>query len=117
MQDMDTTSIEVFIGLTVILFGGAAFMMGQAIAETWRPAWQNLPYGLLLAAANRFLDGALFQGPWFSLSQYLLDAVVIVGIALFAYRVTRARKMVNQYPWLYEQAGLLAWRDRDATRG
>lgn len=116
MQDMDTTSIEVFIGLTVILFGGAAFMMGQAIAETWRPAWQNLPYGLLLAAANRFLDGALFQGPWFSLSQYLLDAVVIVGIALFAYRVTRARKMVNQYPWLYEQAGLLAWRDRDATR-
>jgi hypothetical protein len=27
-----------FIGITVVLFGGCAFMMGQAIADTWRPA-------------------------------------------------------------------------------
>ncbi len=114
---MGGSSIYVFIGLTVFLFGGAGFLMGQAIAETWRPIWQNVPYGMLLAAANRFLDGALFQGPWLSLPQYLLDTVVIVGLALFAYRVTRVRKMVGQYPWLYEQAGLLAWRERTSTRG
>lgn len=110
-------SIAVFIGLTIVLFGGAGFMMGQAIAETWRPNWQNVAYGLLLAAGNRFLSGALFHGDWFSLSQYVIDAAVIIGIALFAYRITRARQMVSQYPWLYEKVGLMAWRDRDATRG
>jgi hypothetical protein len=109
--------IAVFIGLTVILFGGAAFLMGQAIAETWRPVWQNVFYGLLLAAANRFLAGALFQRDWLSLTQYLLDSAVIVGLAMLAYRVTRARQMVTQYPWLYEKAGLMAWRDRGATGG
>jgi len=103
----------VFILLTIIIIGGAAFMMGQAIAETWRPAWQNIAYGLLLAAVNRFLDHALFGGDWRDVSQYLLDAAVIIGIALFAHRVTLARKMVTQYPWLYEPAGLLSWRKRD----
>ncbi|MGH6881306.1 MAG: DUF6867 family protein, partial [Hypericibacter sp.] len=39
-------SIPVFIGLTIILFGGASFMMGQALGETWRPAWQNVVYGM-----------------------------------------------------------------------
>lgn len=105
-------NIWVFLLLTVIIFGGAAFLMGQAIAETWRPAWQNVAYGLLLAAGNRFLDGALFKGEWLDLGQYVLDAAVIIGIALFAHRVTLARKMVTQYPWLYEPAGLLSWRDR-----
>ncbi len=114
---MDGFNIYVFIGMTIILFGGAAFMMGQAIAETWRPVWQNVPYGLLLAAVNRFLDGALFGGTPLSVGLYVLDAAVIVGIALFAYRITKARKMVSQYPWLYEQAGLMSWRERDATRG
>ncbi|MDY0883234.1 DUF6867 family protein [Dongia soli] len=108
-------NIYVFIGLTVILFGGASFMMGQAIAETWRPMWQNVPYGLLLAAANRFFDGALFGGSWSDWKQYVLDAVVIVGIALFAYRITQARKMVWQYPWLYERSGLISWREKATT--
>lgn len=105
-------NLWVFILLTIIIFGGAAFMMGQAIAETWRPAWQNVPYGFLLAAFNRFLDGALFKGDWLDPWQYLLDAAVIIGIALFACRITLVRKMVTQYPWLYEPAGLLSWRDR-----
>lgn len=105
-------NLWVFLLLTVILFGGAAFLMGQAIADTWRPAWQNVVYGLLLAGANRFLDGALFKGDWLDGWQYALDAVVIIAIALFAHRVTLARKMVTQYPWLYEPAGLLSWRNR-----
>jgi hypothetical protein len=41
-----------------------------------------------------------------------LDAVIIIVIALFAHRVTLARKMVQQYPWLYERSGLLSWRAR-----
>jgi branched-chain amino acid transport system ATP-binding protein len=113
---MQGFSIPVFIGLTIVLFGGASFMMGQAIADTWRPVWQNVVYGLLLAAANRFLDGALFHGAWFSPWQYVLDAVVIIAIALFAYRLTAARQMVSQYPWLYEKSGLMTWRERDTGR-
>jgi hypothetical protein len=27
--------------------------------------------------------------------------------------ITIARKMVSQYPWLYERAGLLAWRPKN----
>ena len=29
---------------------------------------------------------------------------------LLAWRLGRARKMVSQYPWLYERAGWLSWR-------
>ena len=108
---MDDFSFGEFIGITGLLFGGAAFLMGQAIAETWRPMWQNFAYGLLLALGNRFLDCALFGEEWLSLGHYALDAVIIVVISLFAYRVTLARKMAQQYPWLYVRSGLLSWRE------
>jgi hypothetical protein len=100
------------LGVSLVLFGFGAFLMGQAIAETWRPAWQNVPYGLLLALGNHFIHCALFGGDWLSIGRYLLDAVIIIAIALFAHRVTLARKMVQQYPWLYERGGLLSWRPR-----
>ncbi len=111
---MDDFSIWVFLGLTVILFGGCAFLMGQAIADTWRPAWQIVPYGLLLAGGNHFLDAALFDGSWTDFGHYLLDAAIIVGIALTAHRATLARKMVAQYPWLYEPSGAFGWREKHA---
>jgi hypothetical protein len=31
---------------------------------------------------------------------------------MFAHRLTLARKMASQYPWIYERAGLLGWRER-----
>jgi uncharacterized protein DUF6867 len=37
---------------------------------------------------------------------------VILAIALSAHRFTLARKMVAQYPWLYERSGLLNWREK-----
>jgi hypothetical protein len=110
---MDDISLGEFIGVSLVLFGFAAFLMGQAIAETWRPAWQNVTYGLILAIGNHFIDCALFEKNWLSLMHYLVDAVVIIAIALFAHRITLARKMVQQYPWLYERTGLLSWRNRN----
>ena len=115
------------LALTLILFGGAAVLMGNAIADTWRPMWQNVVYGCLLAIVDQFLGFALFDGPFFidslvssdaqplvpALVEYLFDAAVLSAISLLAYRVTIARKMVSQYPWLYERAGLLAWRPRN----
>ena len=46
------TSHWVFVCATVILFGWAAFMTGQALAQTWRPLWHLVPYSLMLAAGN-----------------------------------------------------------------
>ncbi len=106
------TTLPVFIGLTLILFGRAAWTTGQALATTWRPMVQLLPYGLLMAAGNRFFDYALFGGALLSLAGYVLSVVVVVVISAASYRMTLARKMVTQYPWLYEPAGLLSWRDR-----
>ncbi len=114
------------VALTFILFGGAGALMGNAIADTWRPWWQNLAYGALLAVVNEFLGFALFDGPFFidslvssngkpfgeAFLAYVFDAIVISAISLFVYRVTLARKMVSQYPWLYERSSLLGWREK-----
>jgi hypothetical protein len=42
----------------------------------------------------------------------VIDAAVLMLIAAFAFRLTRARKMVSQYPWLYERVGVFGWRSR-----
>ncbi|HLO76429.1 MAG TPA: hypothetical protein VK196_08235 [Magnetospirillum sp.] len=102
-------SIPVFVGITVLFMGGCAFMAGQALAATWRPLWQVFPYALGMAVADRFLGFALFGGRLLSISGYLADAAVLVAIALSAYRLTQARRMVTQYPWLYRRHGLFGW--------
>jgi uncharacterized protein DUF6867 len=107
-------SLAVFIGMTIVLFGGAAFMMGQALAETWRPIFQNVAYGIVLGVGRRLLGFLLFQGELLSISGYLVDTAVLIGIAVLAYRLTRARKMVSQYPWLYERSGPLGWRPKNS---
>ena len=107
----------VFLFLTVVLFGGASFMMGQALAETWRPVWHNIVYGVLLVAAERFFAWALFKAPAINIPAILLNAVVIITFALLAYRLTQARKMVAQYPWIYERTGVFTWREKATTQG
>ncbi len=82
------------------------------MAETWRPLWHALPYTVLLAAGARFLTYALFEGALLSLSGYVITLVILLAICLAAYRMTQARRMVVQYPWLYERAGLFGWRDK-----
>lgn len=103
-------SVPVFIGVTVLFMGGCAFMAGQALAATWRPLWQVFPYALGLGLADRFLGFALFGGRLLSVPGYAVDTAVLLLIALAAYRMTQARRMVTQYPWLYRRAGLFGWR-------
>src|SRR5262249_58442895 len=87
MEEFIGTSVAAFIGVTLILFGGASFMMGQAIGATWRPGWQVVPYGLGIGAANQFLTFALFQGPLLDPLPYLVRTAILIAIALFAYRL------------------------------
>ena len=112
MEQMLGTSIPVFIGMTVGLFGFAAYMTGQALANTWQPAWKVVPYGVLLALGDRFLIFALFEGELLSLTGVVVDAMVLIVMTALAYRVVQVRKMVSQYPWLYESAGPFDWRQR-----
>jgi hypothetical protein len=112
MIDLLGNSFAVFIFITVILFGFAAFMTGQALANTWRPIWQAVPYSLGLGAFDRFLSWSLFDGLLLALLPYLLDTAVIFAFALIAHRMTQARKMATQYPWVYERTGPFTWRER-----
>jgi hypothetical protein len=104
------TSVPVFVGLTLALFGGCAWMTGQALGATWRPAWHAVPYALLLGAADRFLGYALFGGNLLSPAGFVLDAAVLTAIALLSWRLTRVRRMAGQYPWLYVRTGLFSLR-------
>jgi hypothetical protein len=104
-------SWPVFIGVVVVLFGFAALMTGQALAQTWRPYWHALPYAALLGAGAQFICYALFEGHIVA-TGWLVDFLVLLALASLAYRITLAHKMVNQYPWLYERAGLFSWRQK-----
>lgn len=116
MESILGTSLGVFLGVTVSLMGFTAFMTGQALANTWKPMWHAIVYSVLLGFADRFLTFALFEGELLSLSGYVVDTAVLTAIALFAYRMSQARKMVSQYPWLYDSAGLFGWRPKGPTR-
>jgi small-conductance mechanosensitive channel len=105
-------TLGVFLLLQLALGGGAAWMTGRAIAQSWRPAWSLFFYLLLLTFAVRFLDFALFGGTLLSVYYFIVDFIILLVIGYLGMRVTRAGQMVKQYPWLYERAGPLSWRDR-----
>ncbi|MEE8394288.1 MAG: hypothetical protein V3R66_08075 [Rhodospirillales bacterium] len=112
MQDILGTTFGVFVFITFFVMGFAAYMTGQALANTWKPLWQLLVYCALLGLADRFLTFALFEGELLSLTGYIIDTFVLTGMAVFAFRLNRTNKMVSQYPWLYERSSLFTWRDR-----
>ncbi len=114
MSEILGNGLGTFIGITLILAGGAAFLTGQALARGWRPQWQAFVYGALLGCADRFIIFALFEGELLSLTGYLVDTAVIIAIVLLGKRITLAHNMVAQYPWLYEPDGLFGWREKRA---
>ena len=105
----------VFLGVTLCLAGGAAWLMGQTLGANWRPVWQVLLYALLLGLGDRFISYALFDGVLLSASGFVIDTAVIAVIGLIAFRFSRVRAVLRQYPWLFERVGPLAWRARRAT--
>ena len=110
MEEALGTTFDVFIIITIIVMGFTAYMNGQVMANTWRPMWQPVVYCGLLGLVDRFLTFALYEGDLLSLTGYLIDTGVLIAIALVAFQFKRAKKMVSQYPWLYEPVGLFGWR-------
>ncbi|MGH6792967.1 MAG: DUF6867 family protein [Methyloceanibacter sp.] len=106
------TTWPVFITVTLVVMGFASFMTGQALANTWKPYWHAVVYAFMLGLADRFLHYSLFGGELRNILGYLVDSLVLLGYATLAYRLTRARCMVSQYPWLYEKVGPFSWREK-----
>ena len=102
----------VFLVLTCILGGGAAFLAGRGLAGSWKPFWRIFFYMVLLAAAVRFFHYALFDGTLTSLYYYLVTYAILLIAALLGFRAMRTTQMVTQYRWLYERTSPLTWRDR-----
>lgn len=101
-----------FLIVTLLIGGSAGWTTGKAIAQTWRPVWHIGLYAALLCAAVRFFHFALFAEPLAAPQNVLVDYVLLLVAALLAHRLTRARQMISQYPWLYEPSGVLRWQVR-----
>ena len=102
----------IFLLLTVVMGGGAAFMAGHSLAGGWKPMGLLLAYMLPFTAGVRFLHFALFEAQLTSLQYFLSHGFIIVAFALLGYRMTRVSQMVTQYPWLYERSGPLSWKSK-----
>lgn len=113
MEYLFENTLVAFIVVTLLLGGGAAYMTGRAQAITWKSVWMLLPYIFLLTFAVRFIHFALYKGLLFSPYYYLVNFAILMVYALFAFRLTRARQMVKQYPFAYERNGLLGWREKN----
>lgn len=103
-------SFGVFLLVTLILGGGAAYLAGRAIAETWRPWWQTVAYGFILGGAARFLHFALFGGTLISAHYYAVDSAVCIAFGLLGFRAACTAQMVTQYRWINEPVTRLRWR-------
>jgi hypothetical protein len=102
----------IFIILTVLLGGGAAFMAGRSVAQGWKSPALLFFYMLIFTAGLRFLHFALFQSQLTSVQYYISHGLVIMAAAFLGYRLTLTRQMVEKYPWLYERSGPLSWRQK-----
>jgi hypothetical protein len=105
------TTPAVFLGLTVILAGGAAVLAGRAIGGNWKPAWQVVGACFGLALFDRFLTYALFQGELLSLAGLIVHFLVITAFGLISWRIALVSKFVNQYPWRYARTSPFSYAE------
>jgi uncharacterized protein DUF6867 len=103
-------SFGVFLLVTIILGGGAAWLSGRAIAQTWRPIWQVFVYSMVLGIAVRFIHFSLFGGTLLSAHYYAVDTMVCMILGFLGFRVARVAQMVTQYRWVNRADGPLHWR-------
>jgi small-conductance mechanosensitive channel len=108
-------SFGIFLLVTIVLGGGAAWLAGRAIASTWRPWWHVAFYMLILGLAVRFMHFALFEGTLLSAQFYIVDTAVCLIFGFLGYRATRVGQMTTQYRWINARAGFLRWVRRPAA--
>jgi hypothetical protein len=102
----------IFLVLTVIMGGGAAVLAGRGLAMKWRPVWAPALAMVPLTLGLRFLHYALFGADLTSLHYLVTDFLILLAGCYLGYRMTLTKKMVRQYPWLYEAVSPVTWRPR-----
>ena len=70
-------SAWLFILVTIIMGGAAAWASGRAIALTWRPFWQLFPTLAFLGFAVRFIHFSCFGGTLLTVHFYLVDTAIV----------------------------------------
>ncbi len=105
-------TVWLFLLVSVVMGGWAAWMTGRAVASTWKEVYTLVLYTLGLGLVVRFIHFALFHGTLLSLHFYIVDTIILFAFAFAGWRYTRTTQMVTQYRWLYERAGPFAWRAR-----
>jgi uncharacterized protein DUF6867 len=114
-MDTDLYASESLLQIALVtgaIGGGAAFLAGRAIAETWRPFWNVLLYMAMLGGGVRFVHYALFEAALLAPMSYIADTLYLIVVGALAWRMTRAAQMATQYYWLYARTGPLTWRER-----
>ena len=113
----DDPSVFIFILVTIIMGGAAAYSTGKAIAQTWRPGWHLIASAMVLGVAVRFIHYALFGASFLSVHYYLIDTLLVLAATLLGFRLTRVKQMTTRYSWLYRPAGAFFWRAVDPSSG
>ncbi|WP_406854041.1 DUF6867 family protein [Alsobacter sp. KACC 23698] len=108
----EESSIGLFLLVSIVMGGAAAWASGKSIAQTWRPAWMVVPYMLILGMAVRFIHFALFEGTLLSGHYYVVDTLILLAAGALGFRYKRTQQMTTQYRWLYEKTGPFSWRER-----
>jgi hypothetical protein len=108
----EADSFLVFLFITFILGGGAAWMTGRACARTWKPLAVMMIYVAIIGLGVRFIHFSIFSGTLLSVHYYVADTIVLEIIGFLSFRFTKAGLMVRQYYWLYQSAGPFAWRQK-----
>ena len=78
----------IFLIMTVVIGGGAAFLAGRALATKWRPVTTAVLYMIPLGLALRFFHYALFDGDLLSLHYFITDTLVLIAGTSLGYRLT-----------------------------
>ncbi|MHB2168782.1 DUF6867 family protein [Alsobacter sp. R-9] len=105
-------SIWLFLLVSVVMGGSAAWASGKSIALTWRPYWQVIPYMMVLGLAVRFIHFALFEGTLLAPQFYVVDTIILIVLGSLGFRYKRTAQMTTQYRWLYERTGPFSWKER-----
>ena len=103
--------LPIFVLVTVVLGGAAAFASGRAVADSWGDVRLIVFYAALLGLAARFIQHSIFGQPLLPLGAYLIDVAVLM-FAFIGYRARRTTQMTGSYPWLFAKSTPLTWRKK-----